>query len=332
VAVGVVVNPRREQAIRRCLERGETAAAVAADLNVAPSTVQSWLRDERQQRELKALNQQLKALNQTLKERDEALGTSSAKEDKLIRDHAELTRIFKIVGHDLAEVEREKLMSFLRNGTRPVIFDCGGHDGCSALLLKLMHPDYDCITFEPNPLFWHYYTDIDTMLVRHAVAHGNFMAEILIDTDDGDGSTIMADQKPVFFKKTIEENVNALSMPVACTDLGELLQVAYSCREKVALKLDIEGAEYDVLDAILAEKPELIAHLERFYCEFHGHKMLDKGRDYALLEASVRQVRDVDAWDAAPLAVHQKKKGNMLLRQYLVQAQKKRLDKSDTEL
>lgn len=61
-------HPQREQAIRCCLEQGQAAAAVAADLGVATSTLRGWLRRERLERELTALRQKLEAIEQ---ERDE---------------------------------------------------------------------------------------------------------------------------------------------------------------------------------------------------------------------------------------------------------------------
>ena len=51
-------HPQREQAIRRCLEQGEAAAPVAADLGVAASTLRDWLRWARLERELVALRQE----------------------------------------------------------------------------------------------------------------------------------------------------------------------------------------------------------------------------------------------------------------------------------
>jgi transposase-like protein len=60
----MAAHPQREQAIRRCLEQGQAAAAVAAELGVATSTLRGWLRRERLERELAALRQQLEAVAQ----------------------------------------------------------------------------------------------------------------------------------------------------------------------------------------------------------------------------------------------------------------------------
>lgn len=52
------VHPQREQAIRRCLDQAEPPAQVAEDLGVASSTLRSWLREARFERELAALRQE----------------------------------------------------------------------------------------------------------------------------------------------------------------------------------------------------------------------------------------------------------------------------------
>ena len=51
-------HPQREQAIQRCLEQGEAAAVVAAELGVAASTLRGWLRLARLERELAAVQQE----------------------------------------------------------------------------------------------------------------------------------------------------------------------------------------------------------------------------------------------------------------------------------
>jgi transposase-like protein len=53
----MTTHPQREQAIRRCLDQVEPPAQVAADLEVAASTLRGWLRQARLERELAALRQ-----------------------------------------------------------------------------------------------------------------------------------------------------------------------------------------------------------------------------------------------------------------------------------
>ena len=60
----MAIHPQREHAIRRCLEQGEPPVKVGAELGVATSTLRSWLRLERLERELAALRQERDAQGQ----------------------------------------------------------------------------------------------------------------------------------------------------------------------------------------------------------------------------------------------------------------------------
>lgn len=60
----MAIHPQREHAIRRCLEQGVPPVKVGAELGVATSTLRSWLRLERLERELAALRQERDAQGQ----------------------------------------------------------------------------------------------------------------------------------------------------------------------------------------------------------------------------------------------------------------------------
>ena len=62
-----------------------------------------------------------------------------------------------------------------------IVIDCGGHDGCSAIKLRLAYPDAEILTFEPNPDFWKYYELIPVRLLGKAVATHNGVIDITID-------------------------------------------------------------------------------------------------------------------------------------------------------
>ena len=263
-----------------------------------------------------------KALKQEIIKLKEKLAQETAANKQLSCQQEEMRVMSNALIAELGEADKLRLSSYIENSSAPIVFDCGGHYGCSAVLLKLMHPEQESITFEPNPLFWQYYKAIETLLVRCAVSHHEELAEIMIDNIDGDGSTLAFDTKPVFFKEPISANKSALKMSIKCIDLKALLEKAFAFREKVSLKLDIEGAEYLILEKILQENPELIIKLEHFYCEFHGHKMTGDKEKYNEIEGLITKIREVEPWDAAPLAVYQKKGGSQLLRKYLTRTLK----------
>lgn len=221
---------------------------------------------------------------------------------------------------EIGSLDLHRLMNFLEQSDRPVVFDCGGYDGCSAILLRLLYPGHDCVTFEPNPAMWQYYDEIDTFLVRAAVSNSDGITEILIDDIDGDGSTLAGNSKAVYFKKGIDANSSAISMPIMCANLANILERAYASRRSVVLKLDIEGAEYEILDDIARHHPSVLARLESFYCEFHGEKMTGDKEWRREIEKITNALHPVEPWDSTPLSVMHKNEKNILLRKHLIKA------------
>ncbi len=57
---------------------------------------------------------------------------------------------------------------------------------------------------------------------------------------------------------------------VECFDLGSWIKNNFSNEDYIVLKLDIEGAEYEVLDKMFHDKT--INYVNKLYCEIHGLK------------------------------------------------------------
>lgn len=244
-------------------------------------------------------------------------------ETKLLKSHNNykaLSELFEDVIIELGSHDLEKLKTFLEERDKPIVFDCGGYDGCSAILLKLLYPNHDCVTFEPNPALWSYYEEIDTFLVRAAISNFDGKSSILIDEVDGDGSTLERESKPVYFKQKVEANDSAASMPIMCANLINILEKAYACRSGVILKLDVEGAEYEILDSIIKHNTNLLSNLGSLFCEFHNHKMTGNNEWRSEIERLTNDLRPVEPWDSTPLSVINKKEKNILLRSHLIKA------------
>ncbi|MCP9886296.1 transposase [Synechococcus sp. ATX 2A4] len=68
---------QRDQAIRRCLEQGQSPAAVASELGVAGSTLRGWLRWARLERQLMALQHERDTQRQRLSQIEQELQLAS---------------------------------------------------------------------------------------------------------------------------------------------------------------------------------------------------------------------------------------------------------------
>lgn len=74
---------------------------------------------------------------------------------------------------------------------------------------------------------------------------------------------------------------------VPVVDLSRWLRETVRPEDDVTLKVDIEGAEYDLLEKLLADGT--IALVDRLYCEWHRHKVpIAEGRQEALVERLVK--------------------------------------------
>lgn len=142
------------------------------------------------------------------------------------------------------------------------LIDLGAFNGDSALHF-IANPEIDRIdAYDPNTSF----TDIWAAISKHytgityyplAVYTYNGTIDYLQRPDDLPlGSTIMR-EKGSWSDDEIK--------PVECIDILDVLT------ERCQLKMDIEGAEYDVLERIIDNgKSDLI---DRLYVEWHGSKM-----------------------------------------------------------
>lgn len=88
-------------------------------------------------------------------------------------------------------------------------------------------------------------------------------------------SSLFGDKKPGLSKTPIK---------VDSVDFGQWLKKNFSKDDVIFVKLDIEGAEYDVLDKML--KDESITYVDRLYVEFHNEKVgVPEERDRELVSA-----------------------------------------------
>jgi FkbM family methyltransferase len=189
--------------------------------------------------------------------------------------------------------------------SRGLFIDCGGYDGCSVIKFLLKNPNFDVVTFEPNPDLWDYYESIPTLLVKKAVATHDGEVEFIIDPVDGDGSSYVK-TKNVVFDGSIQ-NINCPTIFVKCVDLSRFIKNASQYYNRIFLKLDIEGAEYEILEHMLNDGA--LSFVTKIYCEFHWNKIgmsIDQHND--LLKRLIEHVDiNKEEWDALGFSAHQAK-------------------------
>lgn len=184
-----------------------------------------------------------------------------------------------------------------------LFIDCGGHDGCSVVQFLLSRPDYDVITFEANPELWGYYKNLPTTLIRKAVYDYDGEIEFIVDPIDADGSSLIKSKKIDFTDKVKNEDCPLIIVP--CVDLSRFVREKSFEYQEIILKLDVEGAEYAILDKMLRD--DTLKFVSKLYAEFHGHKIGISDDEHEKLYNKVTALVEIEYWDANAFSIHGKK-------------------------
>jgi FkbM family methyltransferase len=141
---------------------------------------------------------------------------------------------------------------------RPKIIDCGSNVGCATLYFKLLAPSANIICFEPSPVTFSYLKQnvdknkfAEVNLVQAACGKENGVITFFIDPTHSTGSTA----------KEIWE-CEMEKCEVAQVRLSDFIDETIDL-----LKLDVEGAECDVLEDL--ERANKLAFVQRMIIEFH---------------------------------------------------------------
>jgi FkbM family methyltransferase len=177
-----------------------------------------------------------------------------------------------------------------------VFLDCGANDGCSAIKYLSEHPTAKVLSFEPNPNLVIFHSRIPNRLVKCAVGAASGSIELLLDTVDADGSTTIK-SKQVDFTRQIA-NKDCPRVEVECVQLSEIIDRIASVGAIIDLKLDVEGAEYEIIKSLLDSSA--LRSIRKFYCEFHwdriGMERAEHDETVYLLNSNLKS--PVEDWDA----------------------------------
>lgn len=240
-----------------------------------------------------------------------SLATSTIDFDQIknIRIHEQLAQINS----------SQRWISFSDYGAerkKKLFIDCGGHDGCSAIKFLLENPNYDVISFEANPELWSYYERIPTQLQKKAVYDYDGEVEFIIDPVDADGSSLIKEKNIDFYKKI--KNEDCPRIVIECIDLSRFIKDIANKYEEIILKLDVEGAEYAILNKML--KDDTLRHVNKLLAEFHWNKIGIAEEDHAALLEKVMSLTKVEPWDAQEFSVYAKDKSAITRRNVLLSA------------
>ncbi len=127
---------------------------------------------------------------------------------------------------------------------KKAIIDCGGWKGDSIEFLRKQFGNYTVHTFECNPVFFSYYNNFENHIL-HKKAVWIFNGDVTFYLQDNplwDGHSICKEKSNVKYPITVK-----------CIDFSKWILDNFTKEDELFLKMNIEGAEYKVLDKMLKD-------------------------------------------------------------------------------
>ena len=182
------------------------------------------------------------------------------------------TKIYCLINHLIAAKFKQKNLNDLDYESH-IFLDCGANNGCSVRKFRQeidKEEKYQIFSFEPNPAFKNSFQDFHKhIFIPKAVwitdGKLNFFDSM---QEDKYGGTVIE------HKTTGQVNYNQF-LEVESIDFPTWINSNFSEKDFVILKLDIEGAEYTVLEKMI--KNGSIKKINLFFVEWHFNKIqIDK--------------------------------------------------------
>jgi len=156
---------------------------------------------------------------------------------------------------------------------RKIFLDCGSNDGCSVRKfrhLKDKDKEFECFCFEGNPkLFKYHPVDHLCKFYPNIVYGSDEVIEFYIQGSGG-GSTTSKKKYQGYLDKYKCGVEKVQYQPVI---LSEFIKNNFSKDDHIILKLDVEGAEYSILQNMI--DTQVLSYVNAIYIEWHTGKKTD---------------------------------------------------------
>lgn len=182
---------------------------------------------------------------------------------------------------------------------RKIFIDAGGNNGCSVRKFRKKYDErnlYEIYSFEPNEKFFNCYSEFTNhKLIKSAVwTHDGKLEFYLSKEHDAAGSSLYKDKiDPRYKKSIIVDN----GVQIGCIDFSNWIVKNFNKEDEIILKMDIEGAEYEVLRKMITDGS--IEYIDRIYIEWHYMKIPGVSKQQHLkLISDIPDEIDISHWDA----------------------------------
>jgi FkbM family methyltransferase len=160
-------------------------------------------------------------------------------------------------------VEREYL--FDSANPKPFIIDCGANIGMAILYFKMLYPKASVLAFEPNPSVFE--------LLKKNIEANNLQDVVLVNTAlsslEGTTEFYFGDSMGTLSGSLMQERGGGTKIQIKTEKLSKYL----SNKKPDLIKIDVEGAEFEILKDLIDTKT--IQQASNYLVEYH-HKINDQ--------------------------------------------------------
>ena len=149
---------------------------------------------------------------------------------------------------------------------KKVLLDCGANQGQSYEWFMKNRDDsdeYEVHCFEPVPSFKHHFENKNLTFHSDAI----WVEDGTIDFYEKGGLS------STLYPNKIDNQGKGTRVIVSCIDFSKFIKDNFKLSEYIIVKMDIEGAEYKVIEKMLEKG--IFEYVDEFYVEFHGAKIKD---------------------------------------------------------
>lgn len=161
---------------------------------------------------------------------------------------------------------------------RKIFIDCGYNEGQTTKKFKeFLDNDFEYFAFEANPYLFELFKDVNPFsnVQNKAVWIENTILPFYIVTMDRHGNKTTRTGASTLIESKSEWNMSIHKeqevVTIPSIDFSEFVQNTFDKDDYIIVKLDVEGAEYSILQRLI--DTGVILYVNELYVEFHDDKV-----------------------------------------------------------
>jgi FkbM family methyltransferase len=169
-----------------------------------------------------------------------------------------------------------------------IFIDGGGGDYIGMERYLHRFPASKVYAFEPNPALHKSYDGKKVTLIKKAIWTANCIRPFYISKDSRQIASTLLQEKLCKVDSGLMPYYHEQPVEVECLDFSEWLKNNIPSYHNTTLKLDIEGAEYDVLAKMIEDGT--ITRIKKLYVEFHLETLESKREAHSKLLKKLKEI------------------------------------------